>query len=364
MRRGRVVIAVILILVVGAALLFFVLRMMFNTNTTQSPAVPTPNMVSIIVVAQSIPQGAKIEENMLDTMAIPQDKLTSFEYSADRMGEVVGKYARLALEPGMPITTSMLAESATDIVSTGPQWVSVIPQGQTAISIPVSRLSAVAYGVADGSHVNVIACMLFIDVDSNYQTALPNFTGLVTGPGFMQGSLPVLTSNISGAGGTAGVKQGRVELEPSLQQPVFVFPSEEQRPRQVCQMIIQDTVVMKLGNFSLNPTTAATSGDAAATAQPAPETVDTRPPDIITLVLSPQDAITLTYLVYNGSRLTLTLRGAGDQSRIATEAATLQYILSQYNIPIPAKLPYTVQPRIDLLSQPIMPNDAVEVPAQ
>jgi pilus assembly protein CpaB len=77
------------------------------------------------------------------------------------------------------------------------------------------------------------------------------------------------------------------------------------------------------------------------------------------LVVTPQDAVTLTYLVYGNSKLTLTLRGSEDQSRVETEAATLGFLLSQYGIPVPAKLPYGTNPRIDDLIQPFMPNDIV-----
>jgi hypothetical protein len=52
----------------------------------------------------------------------------------------------------------------------------------------------------------------------------------------------------------------------------------------------------------------------------------------------------------------MSLRNVLDDSRVATEAATLQFLLSQYNIPVPAKLPYTVQPRIDALSAPLQNN--------
>ena len=47
-----------------------------------------------------------------------------------------------------------------------------------------------------------------------------------------------------------------------------------------------------------------------------------------------------------------------DLSRLATEAATLQFLLSQYNIPVPAKLPYALEPRLDVLTAPILPNDS------
>jgi hypothetical protein len=44
---------------------------------------------------------------------------------------------------------------------------------------------------------------------------------------------------------------------------------------------------------------------------------------------------------------------------VETEAATLGFILSQYGIPVPAKLPYGTTPRVDELIQPFMPNDVV-----
>jgi pilus assembly protein CpaB len=84
-------------------------------------------------------------------------------------------------------------------------------------------------------------------------------------------------------------------------------------------------------------------------------------PDVVTLIVSPQDSVTMSYLIYSGAKITMTLRKAADESRVATEAATLQFLLSQYNIPVPAKLPYTMEPRIDELISPLLPGDVVTV---
>ncbi len=84
-------------------------------------------------------------------------------------------------------------------------------------------------------------------------------------------------------------------------------------------------------------------------------------PDIATLIVSPQDANTLYYMVYTNVPIMMTLRNPSDQSRSATEAATLQFLLSQYNIPVPAKLPYASMPRIDALAAPALPNDTTTV---
>jgi len=187
-------------------------------------------------------------------------------------------------------------------------------------------------------------------VDPSFQSITPNNTALLTATGFPKDALPVLTIGVGGAGGV----QGRLELDPSLQQPFFYVPSEAQRPRAVCQTILQDVVVMKTGDFALTPAGAET---APQQPQAAPQA-----PDIVTLIVSPQDAVTLSYMMYTNARINLTLRNPSDQSRLATEAATLQFLLSQYNIPVPAKLPYALQPRLDALSAPSLPNDAATAP--
>jgi hypothetical protein len=182
------------------------------------------------------------------------------------------------------------------------------------------------------------------------------------------------------ASGGAASGQGRAEQDPLLEQTFYVVPSEQQRPRLVSQSLIQDVVVLQVGNFPTSDkkgntaTTAEAAGAAptpAATALPGAATTAVQavtvvpPPDIITLIVTPQDAITLNYLLYADAKLTLALRSAGDDSKVETEAVTLQFLLEQYNIPVPAKLPYGVEPRVDDLVIPTLPNDiATPVPAK
>ena len=65
-------------------------------------------------------------------------------------------------------------------------------------------------------------------------------------------------------------------------------------------------------------------------------------------MVSPEDANTLVFLIYSGAKITLTLRNPNDTGpAVQTDAAMLEYLLTQYNIPVPAKLPYAVQPRLD-----------------
>jgi Flp pilus assembly protein CpaB len=345
MRRGRILIFLLLIVVIGLVVVFFAVR----TLLPGPAAAPTVNNVEVFVAGQNIPQGATITEDQLATISLPQDKVSAVEFTADKKGQLVGKVAKFPLDQGTVITSSMVAESTQAVSIAGPQWAALIPSGMTAISVPASRLSLVSYGINDGAHVNLQSCFLFVDVDPSFQTLTPDTTATLTGTGFPQNALPVLSLGVGAGGGP----QGRLELEPSVQQPYYLTPSEQQRPRVVCQTILQDVVVMKLGNFPLSTTnTQATQQQQQQQQQGAAPA-----PDIITLIVSPQDAVTLQYMVYTNAQIMMTLRNPTDQSRLATEAATLQFLLSQYNIPVPAKLPYALQPRIDALAAPVLPNE-------
>jgi hypothetical protein len=87
-------------------------------------------------------------------------------------------------------------------------------------------------------------------------------------------------------------------------------------------------------------------------------------PDIITLMVSPQDSISLNYFVYSGAVFSMTLRRPDDNSRVDAQSATLTSILTQYNISLPSKLPYAQNTRIDFLAPPLLPNDLLDAQPQ
>ena len=353
MKRGRTLLLVLLILVIGAAaaVLFFSRR--GNSGASQVTPTPLVRYIDVIVAGQAIPRASIIKEDVLGTIQIPEDKLV--EGMITDSTQIIGKIAKYPLEQGVPITKAMLADSVLQIAQGGSEAARLIPPGMTAISIPISRLSSSAFSIRDGDHVNVIATMLFVDTDQQFQVSQ-----LQIGALSMQTDSGDITPRAEDGG-----RYGRIEIDPTINEPLYIAPAENQIPRMMSQMILQDIRVLHVGNFKLpaeEEVDAQLKLQPTPTPQPGTTTVNTSAgtqPDIITLIVTPQDAVALTYLIYGNAKLTLTLRGADDQSRVETEAATLGFILSQYGIPIPAKLPYQITPRIDELVQPFMPNDVI-----
>ena len=188
MRRGRIFIFLILIVLVGAVLLYVAYTQFAPTVVAPPTQAPLTN---VYYAAQNIPQGTKITEDMLGTFAIPPENVAEVMFTADEKDALVGQTARFTLDQGVVITSSMVGEGAPEI--SGPQWAVTIPSGMVAAAIPTNRLALAGYAVTDGAHVNVNACLLFVDVDPAFQTITPNFTSVLTGTGFPQDQLPVLS---------------------------------------------------------------------------------------------------------------------------------------------------------------------------
>jgi Flp pilus assembly protein CpaB len=353
MRRGRILIFLLLIVVVGVGVLAVGLGL-FNpvspvTTTQEAPG------IEVYFAAQNIPQGATITEDLVQTFPLPQGQVTEFMFTVGEEPNLIGQTARFTLEPGTLITQSMIGASPGDLP--GPAWATLVQPNMVAIAIPTNRLSTAAYGINDGAHVNVNACMTFVDVDPAYQSVLPNYVSVMRDIYFPENDRPYIS--IEPLTLELPSRQGRVELDPTFAKPIYTVPSEAQRPRLVCQMVLQDVVVLNLGNFELRQV----SPDPNTTPSPA-QVQQEGFPDIITLMVTPQDSIALNYFVYSGAVITMSLRNPNDNSRIEAQSATLTSILTQYNISLPSKLPYAQQPRLDILAPPLLPNDIINVQPQ
>lgn len=351
MRRGRILLLLILIAIVGLGMLYFAFGGQLlggggpSVIPTQAPS------VKVYFAAQNIPQGTTITREMLGTFSIPPENVAEVMFTEGEEANLIDQTARFTLEQGTLITSSMIGGK---IELPPPAWSYKVPAGMVAVSIPTDRLATAAYAINTGAHINVNVCLTFVDVDPSFQTALPNYLSSMQDIFFPEDNRPTIT--IDAITQELPARQGRTELDPTFQKPIYVVPSETQRPRLVCQIILQDVVVLNLGNFQLpqaQPAAAPTQDPNAPAVASQPDTK----PDIITLMVSPQDSVALNYFVYSGAVFSMTLRNPNDTSRVEAQSATLNSVLTQYNISLPSKLPYAQNTRIDFLQPPVLPND-------
>jgi len=365
MRLGRLLLLVAIVAVVGIGAIYLIQNMDQGVPEADLQATQAAlQTVTVVVLKQPVARGQTITDGMVEIRNLPIETVNA-DSTYSEIADVIGEIARIDLSAGTFLNQSMLLSNLAESEGSDHAW--LIDAGKVAFPVPISRFSSVAYGLTRGDNVDVIVTMAFVDLDTQFQSITPNYTAGVVTPGsniFVEGSFNYTESFNNIVAGTVG-PQGRAELDSLLDQPFYYVPSESQRARVVSQRIMQGLIVLQVGNFPVynalgQEVVVATStpvGQAAdeEAAPPPPPTAP--PPDIVTLIMTPQEAITLNYLLYTGAEVTLALRAANDGSREDTNAVTLQYLMDVYRIPLPVRLPYGTQPRIDVLEPPVLEND-------
>ncbi len=353
-RSGRIIIYVLLILIAASILAYLLLNRNRGNNLGDIAASPTPayEMVDIVVASQFIPRGQIITADVLTTLGYPKNQLVQGTFFTS-INDAIGTKAKYNIDPAVPLTSSMVIHEGSGSLAAFD-----IPAGMTAYSLAVSPETAVAYAPTQGDHVMVVGCMLLTELDTSYQTRLPNDTVITFGAQstVSEPSGAISMNVLSGGPYVDGesISRGRFEVDSTTNQPIYVIPSELQRPRLVCQSVIQDAMVLNVGMFPLEEVMAAPAAaptEVVATEE-APAPTGPAYPGSITIVISPQDTLILNYLSLSGAKLSLALKSAGDTAPFITDPVTLQYIMDQKNIPAPVKLPYGVEPRVDTLVFP------------
>ena len=125
-------------------------------------------------------------------------------------------------------------------------------------------------------------------------------------------------------------------------------------------MTIQDALIIHMGNFPTDgrfigipptPTPVPVEGRRPGNGTPPPPTPTPPRPDIVTLGVTPQEAVVLTWLIEAKVPVTLALRSASDTARTSTSEVTLDYLMGQYGITLPGKRPFTIEPAIRSIRQ-------------
>ena len=379
MRRGRLLILVAIILLLGVAAVFLLLQKIklpgAGPSAAQGTALPV-DRVQVVIAAQDITRGTKIPENGVILSPFPADAVVETMMTDKNL--VVGRTARMDIPRGVPVTSNMLTEKAGDLVGTGSSAAMAIPPGYTAIAIPMTRLSGIAYALRAGDKVDVLVSLLMVDIDADFQSILPNETLILLDPtgklvtGYSCQELQQTDKGLQ-CTNPAPPPFARVDSEKTTGTQLYVKPSEAQRPRLVTQRLVANATVLDVGTFALEGADkTAGVGAPVAAAQPAGAPPQSTPqavvapaaPDVVSLIVSPQDALALDWAVKSGVDIVMTLRGPNDTTATETTSVTLKYLVDNYNITVPSKLPYGLEPRLNNVISPVLPGDATPTPVK
>ena len=349
-RRVFIVILVILGVIAVAAGIFVVVSSQPGDTVQETPneetgdpnATPTPILVPVVVARQNIPRGVQFTESMLGERLDPQEKVPDGVISD--ISRAIGRVAEAPIRQGNYIFEADLREQSAGLTG---EAAFDIPPGHVMVAFPINKLTSVAYAIKPGDVVDVLMTFSIVDIDPEFQTLLPNKFAFLSREIDEDGNV---TLSLEGE----RVK-GRLNIE-NIDFPGFEFPREEtQRPRRVAQLIVQKAIVIGVGPWLEDTASQPVPTEEDTGEAPPPEPVIL--PDVASLAVTPQDALVLLWARRTGIYTELALRAATDaEADHSTEAVTLQYMLTRFNIAIPPKIEFSIEQIVEPTVTP-RPNE-------
>ncbi|MEM9953815.1 MAG: RcpC/CpaB family pilus assembly protein [Chloroflexota bacterium] len=357
-------------------------------NATIVPAEPTIQRIPVVIAVQNIPRGTLVTPDRVEVVLYPIDAIPGDTFQ--EVDFVVNKIAATDIFINELLLSRKLVDGFDSLGSVGSDAAAILRPETVAVAVPIDRITSVAYALQPGDRVDVIVSMLFVDIDQDFQTQLPNtmvlgsyFSSITTDPetgqqivtrdfgnppdqfvtqgdresySFRADGFDTRSVSVSDAISVSGA--GNITTRDDLIQPVIIEPSEQQRPRLVTQRTVTDAQVLYVGEFPrdgriflatstpvLTPTPEIEGEEPVDGEAPTPTPVPDRP-TIVTLAVRPQDAVVLTYMAEASIPMTFALRSARTQGLPDTSPVTLNYILQTYNIAVPETLNFGIEPAI------------------
>jgi len=312
-----------------------------------------------------LPVGERIREELVTVERRPETNVAvvaGVTFSDPEL--VIGQIVKTRVTRGQEIIRPMLALNPSDISSLGSDLGLYVDQGEVAVAFPINRFSGAAYAMRPGDSMDALMSLAMVEIDEQFQTIRPNIVQRVFEADLL-GGLAFLFPPTS---------EGRLELISVINSVAQIGPGqgEEQIPRKVTQLTLQQMEVLWVGNW-LDPLSGLTqefNADAPIVpptpvpdeeGQPAPVPTPTkeRPedqPDVVILSMSAQDALTLKWAMEVGIDIDLVLRAQGDNSVFVTTSVSLPQIVEQGVLTIPQPFTFGLEPRVDLVPTPGLPD--------
>ncbi len=303
MRRGRILILLGLILAIGtAAVVFLILRGM-GGEPPPAEVAREEVVVAVQPIAEDEPVEGRVDIRAVAVDSIPEGAIRSLEDTA-------GMLAAGPIPQGTILQPDLLI-SPEERMREG-ELGKLVEPGFVAIGFPIDELSSVSYGIQPGDHVDLLMTFSFVDVDLDKQVKEPICPFICEGPpGATEGEL--------------------VQIE-----------SSGQFPRLVSQLTVQNAEVLGVGRWSYERPPVPVEGQQQPRTGEEEVVTQQEPPDYITLMLSPQDALVVKLAREYGASIDLAVRAQDDGQPFATDQVTLDFIMSRYGISLPAKQLYSI----------------------
>jgi pilus assembly protein CpaB len=304
-----------------------------------------PAMVEVVVSLQTVPRGWLITEAELTT-----DMRVSSEIPSNviiRPEDAIGRYARTDIFQGETLTYEDLVEDITLIgaYEYGPS--SLVPPGFIAMSVPMDRLSSVAYGLEAGDYTDIMITFSFYQIDEQFQTYLPNAGVLFLDPNLEVSDPPPVDQE----GIIILDPLGRFEELPTGEL-VFVSPSQAQNSVPIA-MVLQNARVIQVGAYEPRPAAEppTPTPEPAEEGEPTPTpggavdqaTATPEAPQVIVVALQPQQQLFLKYALEVNANVDFALRGVNDGQLYEIQNIDLSFFLERYNIEVPPNFNYSVE---------------------
>jgi pilus assembly protein CpaB len=293
----------------------------------EAQGIPT---TEVIVALQPIGRGSEFVAGSIGRRDWPANNVPP-DIIADE-AETIGKVAKTEIVQGQVIVRSMLVDKGVS----GEASLNV-PPGRVAVAYPINRQSSIGYAIQPGDFVDLLITSFFIDVDEQFQAPLPNKARFFF-PSFDQETGVQTSVQLS-----EPIEEGRFELGAGDVASI-ITANGPQIPRRVAQLTVQSAKVMRVGPWVAEPLPPPPEDGSPPPPPP--------PPDLVTLGVTPQDALVMLWLRQSGIYSELALRAAGeDQADHLTEAVTLQYMLTRFNIAVPPKIEFIMTTSISDLEE-------------
>lgn len=401
--RPRTFILLILVLVVGAVATVLVVSQLGGvdlfggTDVVDVPAelpgesdlepgepaptaTPSVRLDTVVVALVDLPLGERIRHDLIRLEQRPSDNIAlQGGYTFPDPEEVVGRITKIPISKGQAILRPMVALNPTDLASSGSDLALYVDQGKVAVAFPIDKFTGIAYALRPGDLVDAMMTLRIMQVDPEFNTALPNVARRVDESSLLAGTSFLFPEST----------QGRLEFLPEIGQTVEFVPGVDPEgsgeddsftpiPKRVTQLTIQQAEVLWVGTwrdpreFEKAAEAEAALAVAEAEAQgivvegggeeegvpaeptPEPERFENRP-DVIILSMLTQDALTLKWALERGVDIDLALRAQGDTTVFVTNSVSLPQIIDQGSLILPEESEIDLAPRADEVERPSLP---------